>query len=157
MKNKRPRLRKDLDHPWRAENTGRLLLNALNDFQSALVVELRKAGFKDLRTAHMSLLRHLDANGTRITEIARRAGITKQAAGQLVADCEELKLVRTTLDPDDGRAKIVTFSERGRSIIIAERAIIEEIEQRFQSALGKETYSAMRVALEKLPECLNDR
>jgi DNA-binding MarR family transcriptional regulator len=145
-------LRRDESYPWRNENLGRLLLAAVDNWQRALVEGLQQAGYRDLRFAHMSLMRHIDVRGTRLTEIADRAGITKQAVGKMVAICEKLGLLVTVPDPGDGRAKIVSFTDHGRSIIIAERTVMEHIEELLASRLGASRLKELRASLSGLAD-----
>jgi DNA-binding MarR family transcriptional regulator len=141
------RLRSDPKHPWREENLGRLLLIAVDNWQAALVRGLQKAGFRDLRDAHMHLLRYIDVDGTRITEIAERAGVTKQAIGKMIATCEKLNLVRTIADPNDGRAKIVAFTKQSRAVIVAEEAVIRRIDEQLRARLGSANFAKLRTSL----------
>lgn len=74
-------LKSDPEHPWRHHNLGRLLLSSVLNWQDILVSGLQHMGFKRFRASHMSLLRHIDLDGTRISEIAKRARLTKQTVG----------------------------------------------------------------------------
>jgi DNA-binding MarR family transcriptional regulator len=140
-------LRRDKRHPWRNENLGRLLLVAVDNWQHALVRGLQEAGFKDFRSTHMHLLRHIDMGGTRITEIAERAGVTKQAIGKLIAACERRGLVRTITDPTDRRAKVVLFTQQSREVILAERAVIRRIDDQLRKRLGATAFTSLRASL----------
>jgi len=145
-------IRRDPRHPWRNENLGRLLLAALDRWQSALVQGLQEAGFPDFRYAHMSLLRYIDIGGTRLSEIAERAGVTKQAVGKLVAVCEALGLLEMAPDPSDGRAKIVSFTDQGRAVIVAERAVMEQIDAALAARLGRASFARLRETLAVLAD-----
>lgn len=140
-------LRRDKRHPWRNENLGRLLLVAVDNWQNALVRGLQEAGFRNFRGTHMHLLRYIDMGGTRITEIAARAGVTKQAIGKLIATCEKLALVKTIPDPTDARAKIVLFTKESRAVILAERAVIKRIDAQLRNRLGAAAFASLRASL----------
>src|SRR3954465_12238193 len=58
---------------------------------------------------------HLDADGTRPAEIARRAGISRQAVGQTVAQMKSLGLVKLAPDPSNRRARLVQPTAQGRT------------------------------------------
>lgn len=148
-------LRRDRRHPWRNENLGRLLLAAVDNWQNALVRGLQEAGFHNFRSTHMHLLRHIDMGGTRVTEIAERAGVTKQAIGKLIVACEKLDLVKTIADPTDGRAKIVLFTKQSRAVIVAEQAVIRRIDAQLRARLGASAFSAMRASLTVLADSSN--
>lgn len=143
---------KDRQPHFRTENLGRLLLMALTNWQDALVHGLRSEGHSSIRAAHINLLRHIDMDGTRVTEIAERAGVTKQAVGQLVGVCKDMNLVDTVPDPNDGRAKIVRFTEYGHSVILAQTAVFERIDAELETLLGPDAYEQMRQNLGKLAD-----
>jgi DNA-binding MarR family transcriptional regulator len=139
-------------HPWRHDNTGRLLLMGVINWQDVLVRGLQQRGFRGLRASHLNLLRHLDLVGTRITEIAERSRMSKQAVGQLVAICEAQKLVKTTSDSTDRRAKIVTFTDLGRAIIDTEREVMERIDAELKVVLGAKGFAELRRSLHLVAE-----
>lgn len=122
------------------------------NWQDVLVRGLQAKGFRRFRASHMNLLRHIDVDGTRITEIAERARSSKQAVGQLVATCKAEKLVQTLADPTDRRAKIVTFTPQGRSVIEVDRAVMEQMDAQLQILLGTEPFSELRKSLALLAE-----
>jgi DNA-binding MarR family transcriptional regulator len=140
-------LRPDSEHPWRHQNIGRLLLASQINWQDALIRGLRENGFRNVRASHMNLLRHVDVDGTRITEIAQRSRLTKQAVGQFLVACEAQKLVKTSADATDGRAKVVTFTKLGKSMIDAEREVMAAIEAQLKELLGARGYAQLRRSL----------
>lgn len=145
-------LRLDLQHPWRHENIGRLLLSGLINWQDILVRGLQQRGFPRFRASHMNVLRHVDIGGTRITEIAERSRLSKQAVGQLLTTCEAEKLVKTVADPADGRAKIVKFTGLGRAVIDVERGVMRRIDADMAKLLGPRGVAALRRSLVLLGE-----
>ena len=145
-------LKSDLQHPWRHENLGRLLLASVINWQDVLVLGLRKKGFPNFRASHMNLLRHIDFGGTRISEIARRSRVSKQTVGELIAGCEAANLVKIVPDATDGRAKIVTFTRLGKSIIVAEREIMERMDAQLARVVGKDRLEELRDTLSVLAQ-----
>lgn len=91
-----------------------------------------------LRAAHMNLMPHIDLSGTRLTVLAQRLGVTKQAAGQLVGDLEKMGVLKREPDPEDGRAKRVVFTEQGRRGLLDGLAVLDQIEQELRRDLGDE-------------------
>jgi DNA-binding MarR family transcriptional regulator len=112
----------------RRGNTGRLLSVLATDFQRRVLGRLHSRGYEDLRLAHNAVLMNVDLDGTRLTAISRRSGITRQAVGQLVDDLESLDYVRRITDPADGRAQLVTFTGRGRRMLDDAIAEIDAVE-----------------------------
>lgn len=100
-----------------------------------------------LRRAHTSLLPHIALEGTRITEIAERMGITKQAVSQLVDELEQQGVLARVADPDDARAKRVVFTERGRRGLFEGLSVLRQLEQELAEQIGKEPMRRLRAAL----------
>src|SRR6476469_5743919 len=71
-----------------------------------------------VRAAHTALFPHLDFEGIRLTDLAARVGVTKQAVGQLIDDLARLGMVERVADPTDRRAKRVRFSRRGHAALL---------------------------------------
>ncbi len=110
----------------------------------------RQSSDTDLSVADNAVMAFLPAGGARISDLARRARITKQSMGELVADLERRGYVRRIVDPADGRAKLVVFTERGRAA--AEMAIVAagQVELEWATTLGAARIKALREALEEI-------
>lgn len=132
---------------WRHTNIGRLLYSAMRRFDTRVFQLLAKAGHTEARFTHLNLTRNLDAGGTRMTELARRAGVTKQAIGELIVQCEELGLIKRTADPTDARAKLVKFTPRGLEWLEALHAALEQTEAEMQGELGILRVDGLKAAL----------
>ena len=132
------------------ENIGRLLLRAQRDFDTALNARLRERGYPGVRLAHSALFAHIDPEGTRSSELAERAGMTKQGMGQLVADLEKKGYVERVEDPGDGRARVVRLTKKGRRHVRDAREIIGEIEEAYARRLGDGRLETLRAILNDL-------
>jgi DNA-binding MarR family transcriptional regulator len=132
------------------ENIGRLLLRAQRDFDAELNAQLRERGYQDVRLAHSALFAHIDPEGTRSSELAERAGMTKQGMGQLVADLEKKGYIERVEDPADGRAKLVRLTKKGRRHVRDAGEIIGEIEEAYAQRLGNGRLETLRAILEDL-------
>ena len=138
---------------WRQYTFGRLLLFASGTYESRILEAYAAAGFDDVRQVHLYVTRHIDLEGgTRIVDLAGRAGVTKSAMGRLVIECEELGLVRLAADPADGRAKVVTLAKRGRALMEVTRRSSKRIEADIAKLVGAETFAALRGGLIELRE-----
>lgn len=111
-----------------------------------------KPGRPRLRRAHTSLFPHIDLEGTRITDLADRLGVTKQAVSQLVADLEELGVLERASDPNDARARLVRFTPRGRAGLLEGLAVLRELEEDCAKAIGPKRMEELRKALVALNE-----
>ncbi len=139
--------RGDLGDRWRHDNVGRLLNNAVARFESRVLALMRQSGHPQARISHISLTRNLDLKGTRVSELARRAGMTKQAMGELVSQCAALKLVVSSTDPCDMRARIVQFTPAGRRWLDAFRQAVDQAEGEMLDEVGRMSMDVMRGAL----------
>lgn len=134
----------------RDRHVGRLLLRAHRAFSVRAVDKLRQRGYDRLTLAHINLLPHLAAEGTRITLLAERAGMTKQGAGQLVADLARQGYVTREADSADRRATLVRFTLRGGRLLREAVAVVAEVEAEYATALGDRRLTELRHALETL-------
>lgn len=111
---------------------------------------MHERGFAGIRLVHIALIRNVDENGTRISEIARRAGMTKQATGQLVAEFVELGYIKLVPDPDDGRAKIARYTAKGKRLLAGIVDAIEATETVVAAAISSTELTALKGILAKL-------
>ena len=111
---------------------------------------LRARGFTDLRPAHFVIFQHIRPEGSRITQLAEQAQITKQSTGSLVDHMMACGYVERLPDPDDGRAKIVRLTERGWELDNAAREILSQIEQDWAEQVGDERMAQLKQTLKDL-------
>ena len=88
-----------------------------------LIARLAAAGFAGLGPSHQVVFENLDPGGTRLTELAARAGITRQSMSELVSALEQRGYLERRVDPADRRARIVCLTRTGRQM--ARRALHE--------------------------------
>ena len=134
----------------RQHHIGRLLLNAQRDYSVRALTKLRERGHEGLTLAHTNLLAHLDVGGTRMTTLAERVGVTKQAIGTLVGDLEAKSYVRREPDPVDRRAWVIAYTEVGRDFLQDAHEVKQEIEEEYAAVLGAAGLRDLRVLLGKL-------
>lgn len=131
----------------RGRNLRQLMARSLRCLNAIVQDEVLKRGYSDVRLVHNTVLINLDMSGNTISEIAERANMAKQAVGSLVEELEELGYVARRVDPTDGRARIVSFTERGERLIVHMLEIIEEIESSYVATLGLQTLTGLRTGL----------
>ncbi len=115
----------------------------------------RSPGGGGLRTSHTLLLPHIDFEGTRLTEVARRVGISKQATGQLVDDLVDVGTLERVPDPSDGRAKLVRFTPKGKRQILQGLATLAELRDELSGLVGDGVMVALHDALSVLEGALD--
>jgi DNA-binding MarR family transcriptional regulator len=133
---------------------GQLLLQTYRAFEDELFARIHEHGFDDVRVAHSSVMANLDAEGTRLTELASRAGMTRPSMAELVDDLEQLGMVERTPDPHDGRAKLIRFTDRGWEGISRAREAIAGLEADYAERVGAERYEQMCETLQALLDSL---
>ena len=147
------------DDRWRETHLGRLLGHAMRRFD-ARVLELMAhdvqvplalsnlAARDQVSAAHVHLTRHLALQGDRLTDLAQRAGMTKQAMAQLVDQCEAWGLVTREPDPVDARARRVRFTPTGLAWLQAFRDAVAQAEAEFRAEVGDEVATVVAIGLE---------
>jgi DNA-binding MarR family transcriptional regulator len=131
-------------------NIGILLRDPVQEIVRRVSAGLAAAGFDDLRPAHTVVFQHIEADGSRLTELADRAQITKQSMGYLVDYLEGRGYVERRDDPTDRRATLICLTERGWEQVRAALAIIASIEKEWTGRLGKRRMEDLRSALAEL-------
>jgi DNA-binding MarR family transcriptional regulator len=103
-----------------------------------LVARLHAAGYHDITAAHQSVFENIDRDGTRLTTLAERSGITHQSMGELVQALERAGYLQRRPDPSDRRARLIHLTEKGSDLVRHAIAHSNEIEaawhQQFQQA-----------------------
>jgi DNA-binding MarR family transcriptional regulator len=140
---------KDLDF-FRKHNIGQHLMEVARDYQKRALVAFADAGHGLLQPSHQAVLTHLRLSGTRLTDLADRASMTKQAMGQLVDEVERLGYVERVPDPSDGRAKIVRFTVAGLELVKVGTEIGFGIHEEYAALVGKKKMKLLHDILEDL-------
>lgn len=131
-------------------NVGILLRVPFQEVVQRVSSGLADAGFDDLRPAHTAVFQHVAAEGSRLTDLAERAQITKQSMGYLVDYLEERGYLERRPDPTDRRASLVCLTERGWDQVRTALAIIAAVEKEWSRALGARRMNELRELLAEL-------
>lgn len=118
-----------------------------------LYADLRAQGslaFPELRGSHRRILQMIPPQGVRITDLARIAGMTKQALGEFVDWLEQAGFVRSGGDPADGRVRLVTRTDLGDEAADAAGLAIAGVEREWRKEIGAETFDIMKQGLRQL-------
>src|SRR5947208_3304600 len=125
-----------------------MLQEAQRALAEELIQNLAERGYTDVRAGYSAVFMNIDRRaGTRLTELARRARMTKQGMMLLVDELEERGYVRRVPDPEDGRAKVVKLTARGRRCVGEARRAVQAVEGRTRRMLGDRRYEALRSSL----------
>ena len=144
---------------WRQTHLGRLMGHALRRFDARVLslmagsvevpLALSNLAARDqVGAAHIHITRHLTVTGSRLTDLAQSAGMSKQAMGDLVDQCEAWGLVTRQPDPHDKRARRVVFTESGLLWLEAFHQAVRQAEDEFRQAVGHDVATVVALGLE---------
>jgi len=131
---------------------GKMLIGALlrvpaQAIHRRLIKELNAAGFEDLRVPHMAVLQFPGPDGLRPGVLAERAGMSKQAMNQLLRSLDALGYIARSDAPDEGRARIVHLTKRGRAAYAKIHEILQDIEREWNAELGSKHFTQLKELL----------
>jgi DNA-binding MarR family transcriptional regulator len=118
-------------------------------------VQLAANGFDDIRPAHSSVFRYILPSGSRATDLAEAAQLTKQSMAYLITYLEERGYVELVPDPSDGRAKLVRLTEHGQAFQTAAIDLSLRVEQELARHLGENQLAQLRHLLEQADATIN--
>jgi DNA-binding MarR family transcriptional regulator len=101
-----------------------------------------------ISAAHVHITRHLAIEGSRLTDLAQAAGMSKQAMGDLVDQCTAWGLVQRQSDLQDARAKRVVFTADGLAWLQAFKDAVSQAEAEFKQAVGPDVATVVALGLE---------
>jgi DNA-binding MarR family transcriptional regulator len=129
-------------------STAQLLFKCARLVNERALARVAEKGGGAARPAHTALFPHVPLDGgIRLTELASKVGITKQAVGQLVDELEAMGLFERVPDETDARAKLVRFTARGRRELHRGLAVLAEVEEELAVAVGRAKLRALHEAL----------
>ncbi len=128
-----------------------LMFIAYRTMDERVIRAMREAGF-NLTVAQARIAQRIAEDGSRLTDLAEQAQVTKQTASLLVAALEQEGLVERVPDPADKRARLIRFTPKGRTAADRAREVEMSVEQKWNEHLGPELATALRQALTDLRE-----
>jgi DNA-binding MarR family transcriptional regulator len=144
---------------WRQTHLGHLMSRALQRFDARVLALMAHnievpLGLSNLAArgqvgaAHIHITRHVALQGSRLTDLAASAGMTKQAMGTLVNQCEAWGLVQREADPSDARARRVVFTAVGLIWLKAFEQAVAQAEAELRQAVSVEVATVIAIGLE---------
>ena len=144
---------------WRRTQLGRLLGQAMRRFDERVMYLMAHqpevplalsnlAARQQVSAAHIHITRHVGLGGSRLSELAESAGMSKQAMGDLVNQCEAWGLVQREADPRDGRAKVIRFTPMGLDWLHAFERAVQQAEAECREQVGPDVATVLRLGLE---------
>jgi DNA-binding MarR family transcriptional regulator len=147
------------DPSWRLTHLGRLLGHSQRRFDARVLQLMARdpqvplalsnlAAREQIGAAHIHITRHLSLSGSRLSDLALSAGMSKQAMGDLVDQCEAWGLVLRQPDPRDGRARRVIFTETGLQWLHAFHRAVSQAQAEFAQTVGDQVATVVLLGLE---------
>jgi DNA-binding MarR family transcriptional regulator len=134
-------------------NLGFLLAKASQRWNEHLAVAFTQRGYPEVRPSYGSVLLPLwECDGLRIGRLAERARLSKQTMTTLVRLCERDGLITTRRDPADGRATLVSLTERSREFGAVAAEVVAELEREVERRLEPAGRRALEAALQEVME-----
>ena len=144
---------------WRVSHLGRLLGESVRRFDARVLTLMAHdinvplalsnlAARGQVSAAHIHITRHVATQGSRLTDLAHAAGMSKQAMGDLVTQCEAWGIVRRAPDPRDARARLVCFTQAGLEWLAAFEAAVLQAEAEFRQEVGDDVARVVAFGLE---------
>jgi len=131
---------------------GALLRVPAQAIHRRIIKELNAAGFDELRLPHIAVLQFPGPDGVRPGTLAERAGMSKQAMNQLLRSLESLGYIVRSDAPDEGRARIVRFTRRGRAAYSKIHNILRNIEREWSAEIGPKQFVQLKELLGRVWE-----
>lgn len=133
-----------MPHPEQDSPLLRLLGLTTQQLATDLNDKLIAAGVTDHRDSWNNVMPHIPAAGIRLTELAARANMTKQAMAELVDEIERRGYIQRTTDPADRRAKIIEFTDQGWAVVRLALSALGELEAEITDRLGEPSVRQLR-------------
>ena len=129
--------------------SNRMLIGALlrvpaQAIHRRIINGLNAAGFTELRVPHMAVLQFPGPDRVRPGVLAERAGMSKQAMNQLLRSLEGLGYLARSDAPEEGRARIIRLTKRGRAAYAKIHDILRDIEREWSAELGPKDFSQLK-------------
>ena len=119
---------------------GKAINKLKKHFDTWVSEQLLLHNIDDFKLAYMPLIMNIDVDGVTNTDLAKRAGITKQGMSQVVQELEEKKYIKIKANPDDKRSSIIHLTDKGKEFILTCRERQKELHADLQKRLGKKKF-----------------
>ncbi|MDH2393032.1 MarR family winged helix-turn-helix transcriptional regulator [Streptomyces sp. HNM0663] len=124
-----------------------LLFAGFRSLIDRLHTELAAQGHPDLRPAHGFAMQAIGRDGATASEVGRRLGVSKQAAGKTLDRLIALGYCTRTDDPADARRKLIRLTPHGADALTRSAAIFDELRAEWAKTLGTDRLRAMEADL----------
>lgn len=113
-----------------------------------------KLSLPNLKKVHLGLFAYIDPDGTTITEIARRKGVTKQSISNTVQELLDMGFLEVRENPQDSRSKLVSFNLNEGSAMRQGFEVLAEIDHAIADSMGAAAYQSMLEGMQQIMQKL---
>jgi DNA-binding MarR family transcriptional regulator len=131
----------------RETHLGRLLLELSKDFIASSNDRMRKKGYGFIGSTHIRVLSQIADQGTELSDVIRRVGLSKQGINKILRQLESEDLIMTEVSQVDSRSRIVRFTKSGRKFLNSGFEVIDELEEEYVNELGKKEFLQLKKSL----------
>lgn len=124
-----------------------LLFGGFRTLIDGLHTELARQGHPGARPVHGFTMQAIGRDGTTASELGRRLGVSKQAAGKTVDGLERLGYVERVDDEADARRKLIRLTPRGIELLARSAAIFDDLRAEWVRALGAQRVRELEASL----------
>jgi DNA-binding MarR family transcriptional regulator len=141
-----------VDNSGQRRELGILLFVANRALEQRAFEAVVAAGFTDITLAQARVAARIGPDGSRVTDLAEQARVTKQSAAFLVEQLEAAGYVERVPDPTDGRARLVRLTNRSRGVVQAADAEVERVLAEWSDHVGEQRLRQLHETLRDLRE-----
>jgi DNA-binding MarR family transcriptional regulator len=113
-----------------------LLFAGFRSLIDQLHAELATRGHPDMRPVYGFAMQAIGVYGASASEVGRRLGVSKQAAGKTVDRLAALGYAERVDDPRDARSKLVRLTPRGIDSLRQSAEIFDRLRARWADEIG---------------------
>lgn len=141
--------------PTDRQAIGQLLVRLTRQFRRDLAAPQVEQGYGDIRDPHLQIFGNIRTGSIRLTTLAARAQLSLAATSELVNDLAELGYLTRRPDPQDGRAKLIELTDRGRALLTDAGKQVADIELRWSELVGDADFSQMCATMQRLLDAID--
>ena len=141
-----------MPNPSQWRELGILLFVANRALEERAFAAVLAAGVTDITVAQARVAARIGPDGTRVSELAAQARVTKQSAAFLVEQLEAAGYVERVPDPADGRARLVRLTARADKVVRAANTEVERVLDEWADHVGADRLRQLYEVLRDLRE-----
>lgn len=134
----------------RFSSVARLLHDSFTICRGRVLEKLTSRGHPYINLSHSVVLRHIDVEGTPLSVVTRRAGVSRQAVAKVARQLEVVGYLATLPDPTDRRAKVLKLTPRGMLLFAACIEAYEAFEEELAQRIGRRRLEQFRITLQMI-------